>query len=200
MDIGILGDLVNIIWHYISIWNGSVSESFSLSRAIHQRDPLSPSLFVLCIEKLSQLISIAINNNLLEPIQLSRSGRVLSHLCFADDLLLFAKAFMDKVQVIKGILDLFCKSSGQKENVAKSCVYFSMNVHHSKRRELSQSIFNSLLISEDTSGFPFFMTSARKRTSSLFLLGCKTNQMAGSPGLCHWQDELLLPSRLWHRV
>ena len=103
IDVGLPDGLVNIIWHYISttsmqlVWNGSVSDSFSPSRGIWQGDPFSPYIFVLCIERLSQMISLAVENKIWEPIQLSRSSPTLSHLCFADDLVLFAKASMEQV-------------------------------------------------------------------------------------------------------
>ena len=106
------------------LWNGGTSNSFNHSRGIHQGDPLSPYIFVLCIEKLSQLISLVVSHNVWEPITLSTRGPKISHLYFVDDLVLFAKASVDQVQVIKGILDLFCKSFGQKVNLNKSCIFF----------------------------------------------------------------------------
>ena len=48
---------------------------------------------------------------------LSRGSPKISHLCFTDDLILFAKAYLEPVQVIKGILDMFCHSLGQKVNL-----------------------------------------------------------------------------------
>ena len=79
-------------------------------------------------------------HNVWEPIKLSRDGPALSHLYFADDLILFAKATTEQVQVIKGALDIFCKSSGQKVNFSKSCVFFSKKVPHLRRNELSQEL------------------------------------------------------------
>ena len=40
--------------------------------------------------------------------------RPITHLYFADDLFIFAKASMDQVEVIKECLDIFVASSGQK--------------------------------------------------------------------------------------
>lgn len=76
-------------------WNGEPTEYFSISRGIRQADPLSPYLFVLCVERLSQLIDYVVNSNIWKPIQLNKKGPKLSLFFFADDLVLFAKASLE---------------------------------------------------------------------------------------------------------
>ncbi|KAG5073954.1 hypothetical protein JHK84_055185 [Glycine max] len=49
-----------------------------------------------------------------KPIKLSRRGANISHLMFADDLILFSEAFVDHVEVISAFLDFFCESSVEK--------------------------------------------------------------------------------------
>lgn len=53
-------------------------------------------------------------------------------------MILFAEASMDQVDSITSILDLFCKSSGQKLSVEKTRIYFSKNVHWNVRCEISE--------------------------------------------------------------
>lgn len=59
------------------------------------------------------------------PFKFGRgSAPHISHICFADDLILVAEATMNQVQVIKGILQGFCDVSGQKVSLGRSQVFF----------------------------------------------------------------------------
>lgn len=77
-DIGLPAIFIDLVWHSISspcmrvVWNGEALEEFSPSRGTRQRDPISPYLFVLCIERLSQLIQCATDQGLWKPICLAR--------------------------------------------------------------------------------------------------------------------------------
>ena len=52
---------------------------------------------------------------------------------------------MDQVNVVKGILDLFCHTFGQKINQGKSCVFFSRNVNQTRRCEMSEALGFNLM-------------------------------------------------------
>ena len=114
------------------LWNGECTGEFTSSRGIRQGDPLSPYLFVLCMERLSHLIAWAVEDGLWRPITISRGGPPLTHLCFADDLLIFAEVAMDQVDIIKSCLETFCQTSGQIISKEKTKIFFSKNVHHSR--------------------------------------------------------------------
>ncbi|KAL6134809.1 hypothetical protein ACLB2K_067037 [Fragaria x ananassa] len=113
---------------YQIVLNGELSESFTCSRGIRQGDPLSPYLFVLCMEKLSHTIQHAIEMNYWKPIQSSQSGPFISHLFFADDLILFSEASTSQATIMKCCMDTFCNLSGQSVSLEKSMVYCSPNV------------------------------------------------------------------------
>jgi hypothetical protein len=76
-DFGFPGITIKLIMHcvtsstYSILWNGNKMPSFKPSHGLRQGDPLSPYLFILCMEKLS----IAINNAVLqgnwEPIHIN---------------------------------------------------------------------------------------------------------------------------------
>ena len=65
------------------LWNGAMTEDFRPGRGIRQGDPLSPYIFVLCIERLSHGIIQAVNQGRWKPIRVTRIGTPLSHLFFS---------------------------------------------------------------------------------------------------------------------
>ena len=82
------------------LWNGERTEAFTPQRGLRQGDPLSPYLFVLCMERLCHQIDFSVAKKEWKPIKLSRGGPALSHICFADDLILFAEASVSQIRVI----------------------------------------------------------------------------------------------------
>ncbi|WCJ39802.1 RNA-directed DNA polymerase (reverse transcriptase) [Euphorbia peplus] len=119
------------------IWNGRTLEQFVSSRGIRQGDSISPYIFVLCMDRLSHLINAEVDKGNWKPIKISQRGPLLSHLFFADDLILFAEASLDQISIIKSVLDTFCACSGQRTNLAKSSIYFSKNVDSELAKNLS---------------------------------------------------------------
>ena len=87
----------------------------------------------MCMEILGFLIKDECDSNLWDPIKASRGGPALSHLFFADNLVLFGKANEKNCQSIKDTLEVFCELSGQKVNNDKSRIYFSPNVEDYRR-------------------------------------------------------------------
>uniref|UniRef100_A0A2N9J135 Reverse transcriptase domain-containing protein n=1 Tax=Fagus sylvatica TaxID=28930 RepID=A0A2N9J135_FAGSY len=85
-------------------------------------------LIMSCITTSS--ISVLLNGGdlLWDPVKASRTGPSFSHLFFADDLVLFAKADQKNCQSVKEVLECFCDLSGQKISLHKSKAYFSPNV------------------------------------------------------------------------
>lgn len=50
------------------------------------------------------MIEEAIGKKQWKPISLSRGGPKLSHICFADDLILFVEASVAQIRIIRDIL------------------------------------------------------------------------------------------------
>ncbi|VVA23746.1 PREDICTED: ribonuclease H At1g65750, partial [Prunus dulcis] len=132
-EIGIEGRTLELIMHCISsvrykaILNGELTADFSPKCGIRQGDPLSPYIFVLCMEKLSHIIQQKVLDQSWRTVQICQGGPFISHLFFADDLVLFGKASIEQAVVMKQCLDDFCSLSGQKVSFEKSMVCVSPN-------------------------------------------------------------------------
>ena len=110
------------------LFNGGMLDPFLPSRGIRQRDPLSPFIFILCMEMLNFFIDDKCSNNLWDPLKVACGGPAFSHLCYADDLVLFAKVDLKNSKSIKEVLESFCDLSSLKVNLSKSKILFSPNV------------------------------------------------------------------------
>lgn len=109
------------------ILNGQPYESFKPHGVIH---PLSPYLFVLCMKRLSHLINAHISEGVWKPIKLSNNGPPLFELFFVNDLLLFAKVNIQRMNIILDCLSPFYQALGQKVNTTKTKILFSKIVGH----------------------------------------------------------------------
>lgn len=137
------GDLVALIMFFVRnattkiLWNGEPLESFEHTCGLRQGDPLSPYLFVRCVERLAYLILEVVEERKWEPLKPCRGCPALSHLFFADDLLLMGKATVSTTRTIKRVLDKFCEASGLNLNPTKSKVYFSKTGGASLKGQIS---------------------------------------------------------------
>ena len=72
------------------------------------------------MEKLSLYISQKVNDGSWLPIRVSKKGPPISHLLFADDVLLFYRATNTQVRMVLDTLEDFCKASGLRVSFDKS--------------------------------------------------------------------------------
>lgn len=93
-------------------WNGDTLPPFRPSRGLRQGDPLSPYLFVLCMEVLGQSIVRSVHSGAWKPVAASPRGPGVSHLFFADDLLLYGEASFSQARLMEHVLADFCGISG----------------------------------------------------------------------------------------
>ncbi|KAK6786278.1 hypothetical protein RDI58_014803 [Solanum bulbocastanum] len=104
--------------------NGEIVGAVRPIRGLRQGDLLSPYLFILCAEELSNQ---AEEQGELRGICLRRGGPMVNYLFFADDSFLFCSANTQSAVKISEILRTYELCSGQKVNFEKSAIYFSKN-------------------------------------------------------------------------
>jgi hypothetical protein len=121
---------------YSVFMNGYPSGLVSPTKGIRQGDPLSPYLFLICVEGLSSLLWKAKQDRHLHELVISRGGPCISHLFFADDGVLFCRATSEECQVLIDILSLYEQASGQKLNTDKTILHFSANTQLAMQREI----------------------------------------------------------------
>ncbi|XP_021848080.2 uncharacterized protein [Spinacia oleracea] len=137
---------VNIIRQCVStvsyqvLVNGEPTRSFQPRCGLRQGDPLSPYLFVLCMEVFSALLRRAEQARLLQGISVCRGAPSVSHLFFADDALLFFRVSPDACNQVVSVLSKFSAISGQIINHQKSFVKFSPNTPQDYRDFLAASL------------------------------------------------------------
>ncbi|KAK5785073.1 hypothetical protein PVK06_039618 [Gossypium arboreum] len=118
--VGIPNYIRNVIMSAISnsivqvFWNGVPTQKFRLARGIRQG--------TWC------------------PIWLSCSRPALSHIFFADDLVIFRKADVHHSRLLKDILETFCAFSGHIINAKEMNIFFSSAVREDLERVISDTL------------------------------------------------------------
>ncbi|KAI0502710.1 hypothetical protein KFK09_017667 [Dendrobium nobile] len=89
--------------------------------------PLSPFLFILC----SQILSDALCSRISKGISVSRLAPKVSYLLFVDDILIFSEAKVKEVKELRRIINNYYHWTGKKVNYSKSMILFGK---HTRRR------------------------------------------------------------------
>lgn len=121
-------------------WQGTPTQSFLPSRGLRQGDPLSPLLFVITLDRLSHCIMDAVKNGDWNPLKFGRGGPSISHLMFADDIILIAEASSTNASNIMQVLDHFGANFGQQINRTKSRLFFSKNTPQNVQQSISSQL------------------------------------------------------------
>ncbi|XP_075636763.1 uncharacterized protein LOC142609000 [Castanea sativa] len=85
----------------------------------------------------------------------------ITHVVYADDIVLFSKACKREANAINGFLEKYCRWSGQLLNRAKSGVIFSKITHQQTCRGIKHILqMKSLKTKSVYLGAPLFLTKA----------------------------------------
>ncbi|XP_015970212.1 uncharacterized protein LOC107493670 [Arachis duranensis] len=91
-----------------------------MERGLRQGDPLSLFLFVLVVDVLHRMVGEAVRNERISPLVVGRDRVELSHLQFADDIILFCPPEDETMKNYKRLLRWFELISGLNINFEKS--------------------------------------------------------------------------------
>ncbi|GKB00904.1 putative RNA-directed DNA polymerase, eukaryota, reverse transcriptase zinc-binding domain protein [Tanacetum coccineum] len=103
--------------------NGNPTSKFSLKRGLRQGDPLSPFLFIIVMEGLNIILKDGLAANLFRGVKIGSSSLHLSHLFYADDVIILSEWNQNDMDNIIRILNVFYLASRLKININKSNLY-----------------------------------------------------------------------------
>ena len=133
-------ECISIVSYSILI-NGISKEKIQPSRGIRQEDPLSPYIFIICMEYLGrELVKRYENpkNHLRIPTHHNRPK--IHFLMFVDDCIIFAKASQNACSNVNRIVHNFCAMSSQLVNFHKFAVQISNNIQGAMKRRLGEAL------------------------------------------------------------
>lgn len=107
---------------YVAI-NGELAGFFEGKKGLRQGDSISPYLFIMLMEVLSRLLDKAESDGSYSLHPLCSSPK-LTHLLFADDLLVFSDGSRDSTEGIKTVMHRFKDWLGLDTNEAKSEIFY----------------------------------------------------------------------------
>lgn len=123
--------------HYSVALNGELVGFFPGEKGLRQGDPISSSLFVLAMDILSKSLDRAARNAVF-GIHPCCSYPLITHLCFADDMLIFFDGSSDSLREIIDLLNAFYSGSGLQLNLSKTGLFLDGG-NHSVIRELAEN-------------------------------------------------------------
>ncbi|XP_026437705.1 uncharacterized protein LOC113335903 [Papaver somniferum] len=192
--IGFNSDWCNKIMHWISttsiavLINGYPDKFFNPSRGMIQWDPLSPYLFLFCMEALSRTLSHVEDLGIISGVQICKNAPSINHLLFVYDCMVFCKANLSEAQNLKDILNLFGNTSGQLINSSKSSVFFSKNTDPALMPNICNLLgVQALPINDKYLGSPLF---THKRKIQSFKPGVEKMKI----NLSSWKNSPLNPA------
>ncbi|KAL0396110.1 UNVERIFIED_CONTAM: hypothetical protein Scaly_0059400 [Sesamum calycinum] len=109
------------------ILNGKAKTHPISERRIRQGDPLSPYLFIFCVEATSRMLLSKEHKGLLIGTKIARRAHHVSHLLFFDDTIIYCEATLEYHRYVMDTLWHDELKSGQLVSMDKSTEMSSLN-------------------------------------------------------------------------
>ncbi|KAF7823934.1 reverse transcriptase [Senna tora] len=125
---------------YNILINGDLTNTIHPKSSLRQGDPLSPYLFIMCMNVLSHIFTKAQNEGRIKGLKASRQSQRINHLFFADDSMLFFKADIESCTIVSNIWREFGSYSGLAMNLDKTEIKFNPNTPRRFQKLLRQTL------------------------------------------------------------
>lgn len=104
--------------------NGELTGFFGSTRGLRQGCSLSPYLFVMCMNVLSMMLDTAAVNRRIGYHPRCKNQK-LTHLCFADDIMVFSDGTLRSMKGVLEVFDEFAVASGLQISLEKSTLFMA---------------------------------------------------------------------------
>lgn len=142
--------------------NGDLAGYFQSSRGLRQGCSLSPYLFVLCMNVLSHKIDRAVRDKQFK-FHPGCKKLALTHLCFADDLMVFVEGLKKSIEGTLSVFDAFETWSGLKISLEKSTIFMAGVPEAEKASILTNFLFAIGELPVRYLGLPLMTQSMKKQ-------------------------------------
>lgn len=149
---------------YSVLINGEPKGKIIPTRGLHQGDPISSYLCLMCAKGLTSMLRKDERDGLIIGISVCKGAPRISHLMFADDCIIFCGAsIMEGNTVLKVLVD-YKNESGQKLNKEKTSLFFSKNTGRDIQKEI-KNMFGAQIIHrhERYLGLPTLVGRGKKK-------------------------------------
>lgn len=142
---------------------------------MRQGDPLSPALYIIAVKYLSRGLTSLFSRNLTLYFR-NLSETYISHLCFADDIIVFSNASINMVRLLCDFLNNFELESGLSINKLKSSFVPAKKISKGKFQVIvNTSNFVSQALPLNYLGAPLFKRKKKNFSLIKFLGASKRN-------------------------
>lgn len=109
--------------NYTILVSRETTVPFDAAKGLRQGDPISPFLFAIVMEYLSRSLN-GLKGNKVFKYHPKCVKLGITHLSFADDILLFARGNLQSIAALHRCFNHFSQTSGLQANLGKSSIYF----------------------------------------------------------------------------
>ena len=145
--------------------NGEPCGHITPTRGLRQGDPISPFLFLFCVEGLSALLNQASRSWAIHGVAACPRGPQISHLFFADDSIIFCRVTSADCAHLEHILETYEQASSQQLNRDKTALFFSKNTTLDVQEDIKHRFGAKVIRQHETYlGLPSLVGRSKRNT------------------------------------